>query len=312
MKRWIIVLLSLLLIALVCIYIFIPNQISVERNVFIKANREGLSRKLYDQKQWTAWWPGGVRKDSQKNFVYNTSSFTIDKLTINSLLISISDKHIKTPSALNIVWKNTDTTLLFWTTEIPSSYNPIKRLQVYFDSKRIADNIDSILKKFQSHFSATENVYDYKINRGLVTDSFLVSTYALSKGYPSTDFTYDLIDRLKKYITDNGAKESGFPMLNVSTNDSIHYLTRVGIPIDRIVPSSKEISFKRMPAGGNMLIVDIKGGPVSMNNALQQVQNFILDYHESAPAIPFFSLITDRRKEPDTSKWLTKIYYPVM
>jgi hypothetical protein len=101
-------------------------------------------------------------------------------------------------------------------------------------------------------------------------------------------------------------------MLNVSTADSIHYLTRVGMPVDRIIPTSKEISLKRMPAGGNMLIVDVKGGTSTMNNALQQVQNFISDYHESAPAIPFFSLITDRRKETDTSKWLTKIYYPVM
>ena len=30
----------------------------------------------------------------------------------------------------------------------------------------------------------------------------------------------------------------------------------------------------------------------------------------SSPAIPFESLVTNRMQEPDTSKWVTKIYYP--
>jgi len=254
-----------------------------------------------------------TNSDSAKKFARNGFSFAVNKLAIGSMFIFISGKNRTIPSTLTTVWKNTDTTQLFWTTEITTSYNPVKRFQIYLDSKKIADNIDFILNKLQSYFSKTENVYDYKINKGLVTDSFLVSTYATSKNYPSIDFIYNLIDQLKRYIADNGAKESGFPMLNISTSDSSNYLTRVGIPVDRIIPSSKKVFLKRMPAGGNMLIVDIKGGgQASMNKALQQVQNFILDYHESAPAIPFFSLITDRRKEPDTTKWLTKIYYPVM
>lgn len=313
MKRWIAIILILLMIVLVCIYVFVPNRISISKTCFVKANREGLMRKLYNEKQWQLWWPGGINQgNAQKNFVYKSSSFTIDKLTIGSVLISISYNDTATASALNLVPKNTDTTQIFWTSELPASYNPLKRLQLFFAAKKIASNMDSILGKIQLHFSKIENVYDYKINRGFVTDSFLVSTYAMSNGYPTVDFTYNLIDKLEKYISNNNAKESGFPMLNVSTVDSIHYLTRVGIPVDRMIPSSKEITFKRMPAGGNMLIADVRGGTSTMNSALQQVQNFISDYHESAPAIPFFSLITDRRKEIDSSKWLTKIYYPVM
>jgi hypothetical protein len=312
MKRRIAVILIFLVIVLVSIYVFIPNRISISKTCFVRANREGLMRKLYNEKQWRQWWPGEIDRNTDKNFVYKSSSFAIDKLTIGSVLISISDNNTATASALNLIPKNTDTTQIFWTAEMHTSYNLIKRLQLFFAAKKIANNMESVLGKIQSHFSKIETVYDYKINRGLVTDSFVVSTYAMSNGYPTIDFTYVLVDKLKKYISDNKAQESGFPMLNVSTADSIHYLTRVGIPVDRIIPTSKEISFKRMPAGGNMLIVDVKGGPSTMNSALQQVQNFISDYHESAPAISFFSLITDRRKETDTSKWLTKIYYPVM
>jgi hypothetical protein len=42
------------------------------------------------------------------------------------------------------------------------------------------------------------------------------------------------------------------------------------------------------------------------------VQKYKDDYQRVSPAIPFYSLITDRLKEPDSSKWITKIYFPVM
>jgi hypothetical protein len=35
------------------------------------------------------------------------------------------------------------------------------------------------------------------------------------------------------------------------------------------------------------------------------------DYQQTAMAIPFESLVTDRSREPDTLKWITNIYVPV-
>jgi hypothetical protein len=67
-----------------------------------------------------------------------------------------------------------------------------------------------------------------------------------------------------------------------------------------------------MPGGGNMLVTEVKGGQIEVNKASVQLLNYISDYNRTAPAIPFESLVTDRRKEPDSSKWITRIYYPVM
>ena len=36
------------------------------------------------------------------------------------------------------------------------------------------------------------------------------------------------------------------------------------------------------------------------------------DHSLSAPVIPFEYIITDRSKEPDTSKWITKICFPII
>jgi hypothetical protein len=295
----------------ISIYLFIPNVISFKRSVFVSASRDGLSRKLFNEKNWTAWWP---RDEDAKasNFLYNSSSFSVGKKSIASIYISVDRNGVTANTSLNIISKDFDTTQLIWTGTIPTSYNPFKRVQTFFESRSVINGIDSVLQKIKLFYSKTENVYDFDIREVAVVDSLVASTYSISKEYPSVDVVYALIDQLHQYIASHNAIETGYPMLNVSTNDSISFLARVAIPVNKTLSSSGTISIKQMPVGGNIFVVDVKGGPQTVQHALHQVENFITDHHRSSPAIPFLSLITNRRDEPDTSKWLTRIYYPVM
>ncbi|MGZ3846055.1 MAG: hypothetical protein ACXVBH_08360 [Flavisolibacter sp.] len=313
MKRLVLLILLIVLVGLACIYIVIPNTIHIQQTVRVSATKDGLTRKLFNENEWEHWWPGTIEKNGvEKKYVHGRSVFSIDKQTIGSIVLSAVSNKLACNTALNIVNTKIDTTQLIWTAAIPTSFNPVKRVRVYFASNDITTDINDVLQAMQTHFSKTENIYDFNIRYDGVIDSFLVTTSAVLKSYPSTGSIYVLVDHLKKYIQENGAKEVGSPMLNVSTNDSVFYLTRVAIPVDKIIRSVDNISFKRMPAGGNILAVDVKGGPYSVNRAFTQVQNFVADYHETAPAIPFFSLVTDRRQVTDTSKWVTRIYYPIM
>lgn len=311
MKKLFISILIILILAIASIYIFIPNIISIHESCFINANREGISRKLFKENDWSILFPNSQKQpDPNPVFLYNNSNYSISEERRGEIFID--NTKLKASTLLLAVSKTTDTTQVFWSGLIPTSYNPVKRLQVFLASKKLKTDIDSLLTKIQSYFSKIENVYGYNIKESLVVDSLLVSTYATSQNYPSVQFSYNLIERLKNYIAEHGAKETGFPMLNISTNDSIHYLTKVAIPVNKALPNSGNISFKQMLGGGNILVVDVNGGPFSINNAFHAMQNYINDYHLSAPAIPFLSLITDRMKEADTAKWVTKIYYPVM
>ena len=313
MKRFVLVVLGVVVIGLACIYFLIPNTINIQQSVLINAPRDGLSRKLFNENEWEHWWPGTIEKnDGVKKYLFGHSVFSIDKQTIGSIVLSAASNKLACSTALSLVNTKIDTTQLIWAAAVPTSFNPLKRIQIYFASDKINADLNDILQAMQSHFSKTENVYDYNIRYDGVIDTFLVTTFKESKTYPSTEFIYQLIDQVKKHIEENGAKETGNPMLNVSTNDSITFLTRVAIPVDKIIPSGNNIVFKRMPAGGNILVADVNGGPNSINRAFDQVQNFVADYHETAPAIPFFSLVTNRRQVTDTSKWVTRIYYPIM
>ena len=121
-----------------------------------------------------------------------------------------------------------------------------------------------------------------------------------------------MVDELRAYILQQGAKETGYPMLNVFTKDSINYLVKVALPVSKALPSSGTMSYRWMLPGGNILITEVKGGPEEIKRAYRQVELYISDFQRVAPAIPFESLVTDRRAEKDSTKWITRIYYPVM
>jgi hypothetical protein len=314
MKKWLIAFIIVVILIITSTYFLIPGTIHFTNSLYIKANREGLYRNLINEETWRKWWPGtfGEAGTATLDFFYKNSTYSIGEKTGSSIIIPVVHKDIRTITSLLLIRKNIDSTELVWEGDIPTTLNPVKRVQVYFDSKKISEDLSQVLQKMQSFFSITGNVYGYDIRQELVKDSILISTYNTSNGYPSTAFIYDLIDQLKKYISLNAAKEIGFPMLNVNTADSIHYLTRVAIPVNKKLPSSGNISYKWMLGGGNILVADVQGGPWSIANAFKQMENYVNDYQRIPPAIPFLSLITDRVKEMDTSKWVTRIYYPVI
>jgi len=315
MKKWLIAILILLLLFIASIYLFVPNIISISQSIPINANKDGLYRNLSDERNWNQWWPADTAlvKDSLYHFFsYNDYFYRIDNKAFSSFRISITNKNFIAITSLNLFDTRLDSVKLLWGARIPASYNPLRRLQVYFKSRNLNRDMKIILEKMQSFFSKTENVYGFDIKNASVVDTALISTFASSKGYPATEFVYGLIDQLKKYITAQSAKETGFPMLNISTADSINFLTKVAIPTDKELPSSGNISYKWMLGGGNILVTEVRGGPASITKAFQQVENYVNDHQHRSPAIPFQSLVTDRRLEPDTSKWITRIYYPIL
>ena len=99
-------------------------------------------------------------------------------------------------------------------------------------------------------------------------------------------------------------------MMHVVQIDSFHYETMVAIPVNRSLQGTDNMMTKRMVLG-NILEAEIKGGGTTVRSAMGQLENYKKDHRMESPAIPFALLVTDRSKEPDTTKWITKIYYPV-
>ena len=291
------------------VYVFIPNIVRLNSNITIMATRPGINRMLLDKNNVAKWWPGKISNDS---FYLNDFVYKISNSNITVLPVSIYGQNTDLTTSLFLISIITDSTKLEWVGAIATSYNPVKRFLTYLKAKKINRDMNAILQKMKPFYSKPENIYGFEIKKALVADSLLIATSGSCKGYPTNQFIYSLIEKLRKHALLNSAKESGYPMLNIGTPDSINFDVRVAIPTDKILPSSGDISQKRMLGRGNILIAEVTGGIWTATQAIEQIQNYAEDYQRVAPAIPFYSLITDRLKEQDSSKWITKIYFPVM
>lgn len=316
MKKGIIISVIVLIIAIVGINIFIPNQLKVSNVAFVHVRESSALRYLSNKYQWAKWWtvdnPNTSKAswDSNNIFNYNQDIYEVTehKLTGADIIIYHQQKAIK--STINIFLINSDSIALQWTFNIRTGFNPIKKLIAYNDALAIKKNMDNVLSELNIFLENNKNIYGLDIKKQIVADTFFIAQKAAFKSYPSTKEVYGLMHNIQEYVTAQHAKVNGFPMLHVTKTDSSNYEVMVALPIDKMLTGNTIFSFKRM-VRGLILSSEINGGNYTANQAFQTMQNYIHDYGLTEIALPFQSLITNRENQLDTSKWVTKLYYPV-
>jgi hypothetical protein len=83
------------------------------------------------------------------------------------------------------------------------------------------------------------------------------------------------------------------------------------IATDREINGDAPFSLKRMLPGGNILVAEVKGGPHAIRKCMEAVDAYVKDRRILSPAMPFQRMVTDRKAEPDTNRWVTTINYPI-
>lgn len=309
MKKWRAIITGL--IVLILIYFIIPGTTTIKETLDIDKSSQALYRNMKDFGNWKKWWPEATAQNEIK-LPFNNSQYVLNDKAFNSFFIDIINKGTVIKSGLVLTELNKDSTQLEWAAQIPASINPITRLQNYFKSKTIRADIRSLLLKMQSFYSGTLNTYGIEIKREFVKDSLLIATHDSTAGYPSVEKIYSLLNTLRNYATSEQATITDSPMLNIYSKDNKVFYTRVAYPLNKKLQSKDKIEYKWMLKGGNILTTEVKGGEGSLKKALHTMEEYMNDYNLKSPAIPFYSLISNRLIQKDSTKWITKIYYPVM
>ncbi len=315
MKRWTLAILILLIVAVGLLYLLIPSTIKIEQSTIIRVNVNGFSRMIVNDEKWRQWWPGetiSTGSTERASFRFNGHTYTLLDKKLSSITLLIDKGAGSFVTQLFFLPVNADTVTINWQGQHAAPFSPVSRIQFYNQSKAIEKDLATILEKMKAFYSNEDNVYGIPIRRDNVTDSALISTSLVTKGYPSVKDIYGLVDQLKSFAARNDAEPTKPPMLNINTTDSITFTTKVAVPVNKKLKNEGAIQYRWMMNGGRILSAEVTGGPSTINKAFEQMENYITDFHRTAPAIPFQSLITDRSKEPDTSKWVTKLYWPVM
>ncbi|NCD72306.1 GyrI-like domain-containing protein [Mucilaginibacter agri] len=300
MKRIALFAVLLLIIILTCVYLFLPSEIKVTRQMQVYTPEQAVFKYVIHPRQWYKWWPA-----AQTDFVPIKSTVTqvAGKLLVGKdTVINTLTYDVRGDKSIYLTCK-----VFFYT-----GLNPVKRVTNYLLAKTTTGQLDDMLSRAKAFLESDKHVYGIHVEKKQLQDSLVLTTKRITKDSSTTAEIYGMISSLKDYAAKYEAKQTGNPIVNITRLDKDQYLTMVAIPVNKYLAATNDIYIKKMVYHSNMLSAVVKGGNNSVSNALGQLSNYMKDNIYTAPAIPFEEFITDRSAEPDSSKWVTRICYPVL
>ncbi len=309
MRKWILWALLILGIAIGAEYYFIPSQLHIASSRYVKCSSRPAALLLLDEKNWLQWWPSKSLDKGCWNL--HTLNFNIVSSSPYAANISIGENKDSLSSLIDIILYKNDSTGIEWKCDMQAGNDPYHRIINYYRALKIKKSMDELMNAFVAYAGNGKNVYGVEIDKRKFKDTFMISTQTTVPTPPDISTIYRVVDKLILYAASKDAHAINPPMLNIDAANPSGYILKIAIPINKEIPSSDSFRFRFM-IQGNTLFAPVTGGPKTIENAIQQMRLYISDYHYSSPAIPFESMVTDRSKETDTTKWVTHIFYPVM
>lgn len=310
MKKTFFIVLTAILIVTVVVYILLPEKPIIAEDLSIDTSDIIAAKFLTTKKGWDKWWPGNKISDTQYGF--QDTKIIIDKMTNGSTHFQLQKDNLTFTGEVSYFADAEGSIKFKWEAIDETNTRFLSRLSNYFKTMKAENQVAEILLSLKHFLEDEKNVYGYKIYLNHAKDTVLLVSADRYPAYPSLQAVYNTIEMLKQQANTRGVKQTNFPMLNVTQTDEHEYQVNVALPINKMVTPFQKTSINNIPKGGNLLVVDVRGGQNTVNNALAQIKIYMKDHRLVSPAMPFQSLITNRLAQKDTSKWITKIYYPIL
>jgi len=312
-KRFLSVLVIVLILLVVTPYIFIPSKLTIASVGITPCSLPGVFRSLTKKDDWAKWWPGPDGKNMpfctdfvECKFKFRGYTYSVTNKYYNALSIEISNGNQDYDSRIDLISIHGDSTNIRWSYSVHTSHNPMERIKNYREAARQKQNLDTLLLHLKNFTSLTKNVYGHDIHLIMPSDTTLIVIKLKTPAFPNTEEIYRSIRSLREYASANSAKEINYPMLMPSKSTPGAYETFVALSIDKALPGKGEIAYRRYVPWKDLML-EVKGGDSSVSQAQALLNNYIQDNHIQVVSKTFQSLVTDRSIEKDSSKWTTRL-----
>ena len=287
----------------------LPKEKQYTQRVLVNCTPTAATRVMSDFTQWSKWWPGEIENDTALTF--KERKIKIQTILLNGFYANYLSSKMNAYIDIQFLSAPNKQSEFIYSYTLYYSSNPIEKVvQLLSHSSSTRKILDALIAEIKSNLEDVKKIYGFEITEERVPNAIHISTKKIFDHYPTTDDIYASIEDLNTYIADNKAHGVNAPIYNIFTPDDKAYQLMVAIATDRPLPTNNKFLFKEMVRG--KIIIGKSIGPNStINQCLQQVEYFVKDHGRSSPAIQFNRLITDRKKELDSTKWITTINYPV-
>lgn len=302
----------LLAVLVALIYLLLPAKLTISTVAYAPSTFNGTRQVLQHENRWQNWWPAGNLPPNDHWHYFRNIGYRIAHLSNNSVKIDVKQGSAVFSSLLMIIPIRVDSTGLDWQCLYRAGRDPLSRLLSYSRARQLKQNMRALLDSLQTFLSKPENVYGIPISESTIQDTALVAIKTVYNHRPQTAEVYSLVEQLEQYIAASGARAVNPPMLNVSEmpKNSSRFETMVAIPVNKLLPGKGAIMLKRM-IHSPIAVTQVQGGDGTVRQGFASLQQYVEDTHRMQPVIPYAVLVTDRRRETDTAKWITRICFPI-
>ncbi|MEO6906145.1 MAG: hypothetical protein ABI148_07275 [Ginsengibacter sp.] len=163
MKKFLIIVFSIIILLLACVYIFIPGKLEISKIEYIKCNEQEAYRALSNESMWQKWWPekdGLIKQNDagEEVFFYKGYRFQLTGKSANSIEVKLRSDLSIMDSRIFVTKLNLDSLAITWKCQIPTSINPVSRLLKFREAKDIKNNMAEILSQLRSFLNKNSNI----------------------------------------------------------------------------------------------------------------------------------------------------------
>ncbi len=303
------------------------KQVKVEKEVTINAPLELVYNQVNDVRNahvWSLWGDkkSGLLKHYSTQFTgVGASVRWEDKETGDGAMKIVNDSIFN-----QVQWK-------IELKELDHDIDAKFQLKLEGSNVKLTSVVEQEQSTFNSMFHDKSDIYDKGLEKALydlkyaceqkLIESKILKVQLKPTNYVTIREEFDplketnvsnrLLGEMVMHLRANGQEPKGAPIAIYyarSNGEKSQVDLEMGIPATEKVDSTERIKYKEMGAR-NALMYRHFGGYTSLEKSYKKVTDFMNENNIAAIGAPWEEYVTNPGQQPDSSKWETRIYFPL-
>ena len=332
MKKILTVIIAILVLV-VLIGFILPEKVKIERSTDINTSADTVFQQVNNIKAWEAWGPW-FEKDPDMGSVYSDTVEGVNarhcwdsenpEVGKGCLTIIESEANTRIKTQLDFDGQNTGygswnfseadgITTVTWGMEMDMGMNPFGRIMGLFIEGMVAPDFEAGLSKLKDVCEAIPPAkkYPIAIEYMQIESQPIYSIKDSATTFEIGNKLIDLYIELNTHIVTTGAAIAGQPIAIWHKYDPGDYnILETAIPVAETNEGDGRIMAGSIDAGNVVRGIHI-GSYHKAARSYMAIEEYVIDKGYVKVGPPWEQYITDPEEVPDTSMWITHIYFRV-
>jgi effector-binding domain-containing protein len=327
LKKIFLVLIILVAVVLVAAF-FLPSQSRIERSIVINSPAENIAAKIVDLHLWDEWSPW-KDQDSAATYKYNdtigvggwmdwngkivgSGKLTITKVLPDSIVYFLAFKEpFESESNGTFSFTSVEGGVKVTWTDLESLPWPMGRIMGLFMNfdEMLGPDFEKGLSRLKKTVESSYK-YTYTVQEKEISPAIIATIRNKVNSGEIGEIMGKSYGEIQAFLAKNGAKQNGSPMAITLAWDSLSWDFEAAIPIDKEIEGTDKIVVKKSYEG-KAIFVTYTGPYEQTYQAYTDLDQYMKEKGLTQAGGPWEVYITDPGTEPDQTKWVTEIYFPV-